>query len=66
VFGHVTQFDLVTGPTGFRANVDGAQHDEWYDYDTYTILPGSASQLTDIVADDTLRAEVSVSQLVNV
>jgi len=26
VFGHVTQFDSVTGPTGFRANVDGAQH----------------------------------------
>jgi len=21
-------------PTGFRANVDGAQHDKWYDYDT--------------------------------
>jgi hypothetical protein len=40
--------------------VDGAQHDEWYDYDTNTILQGSASQLTDIVADDTFRAEVSV------
>lgn len=40
--------------------MDGAQHDEWYDYDTDTILQGSASQLTDIVADDTFRAEVSV------
>jgi hypothetical protein len=59
VFGHVTQFDSVTGPTGFRANVDGVQHDEWYDYDTNTILQGRPRR-TDIVADDTFRAEVSV------
>jgi hypothetical protein len=68
VFGHVTQFDSVTGPTGVPGErgrsaarrVVRLRHEHDPAGVTNTILQGSASQLTDIVADDTFRAEVSV------
>ena len=50
VHGEVTQFDAATGAGGFRANVDGVVHKPRYgfvDYDTNTVLAGSASQLAE-------------------
>lgn len=61
VFGKVTQFDSVTGPASFRANVDGERKKRDYDYDVNTILQGDGATLADIVADDLFRAEVTVT-----
>lgn len=61
VYGYVTQFDSATGTDTFRANVDGARHSEWYDYDTNTVLTGTPLVLGDLVKDDIFRAEVDVS-----
>jgi hypothetical protein len=60
VFGHVTQFDAVTGPAAFRANVDGVHHRRTYEYDTNTILRGAADQLANVVQGDVFRADVTV------
>jgi hypothetical protein len=60
VFGKVTQFDTVTGPSAFRANVDGERQARAYEYDTNAILQGDAGLLADIVSDDVFRAEVTV------
>jgi hypothetical protein len=65
VHGEVTQFDAATGAGGFRANVDGVVHKPRYgfvDYDTNTVLAGSASQLADVVQGDLFTAEVVVGE----
>ena len=61
VYGEVTQFDSVTGPNTFRANVDGVKHPVSYgfaDYPTNTILTNESADLGDIVQDDLFKAEV--------
>lgn len=60
VYGTVTQFDSATGPSGFRANVDGVKHSKSYDYDTNTVLRGTVPQLSNVVKDDMFRADVTV------
>ena len=64
VYGQVTQFDSATGPTGFRANVDGVAHKVSYgyaDYDTNTVLTAdTAATLGDLVNKDLFKAEVTV------
>jgi hypothetical protein len=60
VYGHVTQFDTVTGPSTFRASIDGVQHRRTYEYETNTILRGTAVQLADVVQGDVFRADVTV------
>ncbi len=60
VYGHVTQFDAVTGSTSFRASIDGVQHRRTYEYDTNTILRGTADQLANVVQGDVFRADVTV------
>jgi hypothetical protein len=60
IYGHVTQFDAVTGPAAFRANVDGVQHRRTYEYETNTILRGAADQLANVVQGDVFRADVTV------
>lgn len=63
VYGEVTQFDAATGASTFRANVDGIAHRVRYgyaDYETNTVLAGSATLLEDLVADDLFRAEATV------
>jgi hypothetical protein len=62
VHGHITQFDSGTGPTSFRANVDGVRHSKWYEYRTNTLLSGEQSALADLVQGDLFRAEVVVGQ----
>lgn len=61
VYGYITQFDAATGSSGFRARVDGAKRSESYQYDTNTVLSGTATQLADVVQDDMFRAEVTVA-----
>jgi hypothetical protein len=64
VYGEVTQFDSVTGPNTFRANVDGVKHPVSYgfaDYPTNTILTNESADLGDIVQDDLFKAEVVVA-----
>jgi hypothetical protein len=58
--GHVTQFDAATGLDAFRASVDAVRHSRSYEYDTNTILRGTATQLADVVNGDMFRAEVTV------
>jgi hypothetical protein len=60
VHGYVTQFDAATGNDSFRASVDGVKHRSWYEYETNTILRGSADSLADIVVKDQFKAEVTV------
>lgn len=63
VYGQVTQFDSVTGTSGFRANIDGVRHQVSYgyaDYETNTILQGDPAALGDLVEGDLFRAEVVV------
>jgi hypothetical protein len=61
VYGYVTQFDSITGDEQFLANVSGARHTEWYEYDTNTILGGTKGVLSKVVEDDIFRAEVMVA-----
>jgi PASTA domain len=60
VYGHVTQFDTATGTSAFRAGVDGVQHRRTYEYETNTILRGTAVQLANVVQGDVFRADVTV------
>jgi PASTA domain len=60
VYGHVTQFDTATGTSAFRASVDGVQHRRTYEYETNTILRGTAVQLANVVQGDVFRADVTV------
>jgi hypothetical protein len=57
----VTQFDAATGPTSFRASVDGVRHKQSYEFDTNTFLTGTVDGLRDIVVKDFFTAEVTVS-----
>lgn len=60
VYGVVTQFDANTGPTEFRALVDGqAQTDSSY-YETNTILTGDQGTLNVLVDGDQFTANVIV------
>jgi hypothetical protein len=64
VYGQVTQFDAATGTSSFRANVDGVAHEVRYgyaDYETNTVLVGTAELLKDLVNDDLFRAEATVT-----
>lgn len=64
VYGQVTQFDSATGTDAFRANVDAVKHEVSYgyaDYETNTMLGGSAAVLADLVDKDLFRAEVVVA-----
>ncbi|MGW3859346.1 hypothetical protein [Micromonospora arida] len=60
VYGRVTQFDAATGSDSFRADVAHRRMAEEYDYETNTILNGSASDLDNLVEDDIFRANVTV------
>ncbi|MEV1328547.1 hypothetical protein AB0J20_03085 [Micromonospora costi] len=60
VFGRVTQFDAATGVDTFRADVAHRRMAEKYDYETNTMLTGSASDLENLVEDDIFRANVTV------
>lgn len=60
VYGHVTQFDTATGTSAFRASVDGVRHRRTYEYETNTLLRGTAGQLADVVQGDMFRADVTV------
>lgn len=63
VYGEVTQFDAATGTTGFRANVDGVEHqltDGFADYSTNTILDGDPATLQNVVEKDLFTANVTV------
>lgn len=60
VFGHVVQFDAATGRYGFRADVDGVRHDDWYDYDVNTVLIAEPELLADLVEGDLFRAEAVI------
>lgn len=60
VFGRVTQFDAATGVDTFRANVAHRRMADEYDYETNTLLIGSAANLDDLVEDDIFRANVTV------
>ncbi|WP_158228091.1 PASTA domain-containing protein [Pseudonocardia sp. MH-G8] len=60
VHGHVTQFDTATGLDAFRAGVDAVRHSRTYEYDTNTILRGTAAQLANVVNGDMFRAHVTV------
>lgn len=60
VFGRVTQFDAATGVDTFRANVAHRRMADEYDYETNTLLTGSAADLDDLVEDDIFRANVTV------
>ncbi|RAO24684.1 hypothetical protein ONO23_03808 [Micromonospora noduli] len=60
VYGRVTQFDAATGTDSFRADVAHRRMAEDYDYETNTILNGSASDLDNLVEDDIFRANVTV------
>ena len=64
VYREVTQFDTVTGPNAFRANVDGVKHKLSYgfaDCSTNTSLTTESADLGDIVQDDLFQAEVIVA-----
>jgi hypothetical protein len=62
VFGYVSQFDSVTGPSSFRASLDGVRHRQTYEYDTNAILVGrSTDQLANVVVNDQFRAEVTIT-----
>ncbi|HEX6055675.1 MAG TPA: hypothetical protein VFY98_07680 [Intrasporangium sp.] len=59
--GYVTQFDAATGNTMFLANLDGARHGEWYEYDTNTIVEeGIPGVFDDVVQDDLVTLYVEV------
>ncbi|GAA4541766.1 DUF732 domain-containing protein [Pseudonocardia xishanensis] len=64
VYGEVRQFDSATGPSGFRANVDGVVHPVKYgyaNYETNTVLgAGTGVSLAEVVQDDLFKAEVTV------
>lgn len=60
VYGTVTQFDAATGNDSFRANVGHKNMGEDYEYETNTLLTGSAPALTNLVEGDEFRANVSV------
>ncbi|MFI6265291.1 hypothetical protein [Micromonospora sp. NPDC051006] len=60
VFGRVTQFDAATGVETFRADVAHRRMAAEYDYETNTMLTGSASDLDNLVQDDIFRANVTV------
>ncbi|MGC5333403.1 hypothetical protein [Micromonospora sp. DT62] len=60
VFGRVTQFDAATGVDTFRANVAHRRMADEYDYETNTLLTGSAADLDDLVEDDIFRASITV------
>ncbi|MFI7515708.1 hypothetical protein ACIBVK_19680 [Micromonospora echinofusca] len=60
VFGRVTQFDAATGVDTFRANVAHRRMADEYDYETNTLLTGSAADLDNLVEDDIFRANVTV------
>jgi hypothetical protein len=62
VYGHVTQFDAVTGTSAFRASLDGIRHRQTYEYDTNAILRArNVGQLDAVVQDDVIRAEVTIT-----
>ena len=60
VYGVVTQFDAATGDDMFRADVAHKNMAYTYDYETNTLLIGSAEQLKNLVEDDEFRANVTV------
>lgn len=60
VYGVVTQFDSATGDDTFRADIGHKNMAEAYDYETNTLLTGTADQLKNIVEDDEFRANVTV------
>lgn len=60
VYGVVTQFDSATGDDSFRADVGGKNMAEDYEYETNTLLAGSASMLTNLVEGDEFRASATV------
>ncbi|MEV4467374.1 hypothetical protein AB0J51_27580 [Micromonospora echinofusca] len=65
VFGRVTQFDAATGVDTFRADVAHRRMADEYDYETNTLLTGSAADLDNLVEDDIFRAKVTVLSAFN-
>ncbi|MGS2619527.1 hypothetical protein ACVCAH_34205 [Micromonospora sp. LZ34] len=60
VYGVVTQFDAATGVGTFRADVAHRRMADEWDYETNTLLTGSAAALDNLVEDDIFRAKVMV------
>jgi hypothetical protein len=62
VYGYVTQADSATGIDTIRANVDGEQHGDWYDYNVNTLLSDVTlpNDLVNVVQGDLFVAEVTV------
>ncbi|EKT80492.1 hypothetical protein WSS_A21998 [Rhodococcus opacus M213] len=61
VYGHVTQFDSVTGPDRFRADTMAAPQDYSFLYDNNTVVTGTVPLLTNVVSGDFVTMYVEVS-----
>jgi hypothetical protein len=61
VYGNITQFDSATGPDAFLARTDAQRHNEWYEYETNTLVVAEdASILAPVVEDDLVKMYVEV------
>jgi hypothetical protein len=61
LYGYITQFDSATGPDAFLADTDAEQHNEWYEYDTNTLVVAEdPSILAPVVEDDIVKMYVEV------
>ena len=61
VYGHVTQFDSVTGPDRFRADTMAAPQDYSFQYDNNTVVTGAMPLLVNVVSRDFVTMYVEVS-----
>ncbi|KXF51351.1 hypothetical protein AXA44_01265 [Rhodococcus sp. SC4] len=61
VYGHVTQFDSVTGPDRFRADTMAAPQDYSFQYDNNTVVTGTAPLLANPVSGDFVTMYVVVA-----
>jgi hypothetical protein len=56
IYGEVFQFDTVTGPSAFLADVAGTEQDYAYEYDiTASVAAASEELLADVVEDDIVK-----------
>lgn len=63
LYGHVSQFDSVTGASKFRADVDSTPHDYSFEYDTNSIIIApSAGLIANVVEDDFVTMYVTVGK----
>lgn len=60
VYGHVTQFDTITGATMFRAATAGVPGNAWYDFDINTIVNFDSITAANVVEGDIVTMYVEV------